>query len=124
MDIKTEEGEPEQTELQMEEKSEVRLSATCWVEYLCEVQLDVFCLYLSHSPQSSMSITYCCYFDCCLPLLLPKEGSLFSGQMMVEASGHRKEHDNVVTAVRLFGKCQCKRALRSVLQMLLAAVRC
>lgn len=124
MDIKTEEGEPEQTELQMEEKSEVRLSASCWVEYLCLVQLDAFCLYASHSSQSSMSVTCSCYMHCCLPLLLPKEGSPFSGQMVVEASGHRKEHDDVVTAVRLFGKCQCKRALRSVLQMLLTAIRC
>lgn len=34
MDIKTDEGEPEQAELQMEEKPEVRLSVSCWIEYL------------------------------------------------------------------------------------------
>ena len=127
MDIKTDEGEPEQTELQMEEKSEVRLSAICWVEYLYLVLLDAFCLHASHSFQSSMrpvGATCCCYLDCCLPLLLPKERSLFSGEMVVEASGHRKDHDNVIAAVRLFAKCKCKRALRSVLQMLLAAVKC
>lgn len=51
MEIKTDEGEPEQTELQMEEKSEVRLSASCWVEYL--VLPDALCLCSSHSFQSS-----------------------------------------------------------------------
>lgn len=30
MEIKTDEGEPEQTEMQMEEKSEVRLLIRCW----------------------------------------------------------------------------------------------
>jgi len=34
MEIKTDEGEPEQTELQMEEKSEVSLLVCCWGEYL------------------------------------------------------------------------------------------
>lgn len=115
MDIKTEEGEPEQTEMQMEEKSEVRLSASCWVGYLYLVLLDAFCLCASHSFQSSVravAATCCCHFGCCLKLLLPKEGSLFCGELVVEASGHRKDHNNVVAAVRLFGKCQCKRALR------------
>lgn len=119
MDIKTDEGEPEQTELQMEEKSEVRLSANCWVEYLYLVLLDAFCFHPSHSFQSSMravGVASCCYFDCCLPLLLPKEGSLFSGEMVVEASGPREDRDNVCSC-EFFGKCQCKRALRSVLQM-------
>lgn len=40
MDIKTDEGEPEQTELQMEEKSEVSCLVCCWVEYLYLVLLD------------------------------------------------------------------------------------
>lgn len=40
-----------------------------------------------------------------------KKGLLFSGELVVETSDHRKDHDNVVAAVRLFGKCQCKRAL-------------
>lgn len=59
MEIKTEEGEPEQTEMQMEEKSEVRLLTSCWVEYLHLVLLDAF----GHSFQNSVSCR------CYLPLL-------------------------------------------------------
>lgn len=98
MDIKTDEGEPEQTDLQMEEKSEVRLSASCWVEYLYLVLLDAFCFHANRSFQSSIravGAASCCCFDCCLPLLLPKEASLFSCEMVVEASGPREDCANV-----------------------------
>ena len=63
---------------------------------------DAFCLHASHSFQSSMravgATCCCCYFDCCLSLLLPKEGS-----RVLWWSGHRKDHDNVGAALRLFG---------------------
>lgn len=50
--------------------------------------------------------------------LIPKEGSVFSGEIVVEASGHRKGHYNVAAMKFCFDKCQCENALRSVLQLL------
>lgn len=50
--------------------------------------------------------------------LIPKEGSVFSGEIVVEVSGHRKDHYNVVAMRLCFGKCQCENALWSVLQLL------
>lgn len=50
--------------------------------------------------------------------LIPKEGPVFSGEIVVEVSGHRKDHYNVVAMKLCFGKCQCGNALCSVLQLL------
>lgn len=50
--------------------------------------------------------------------LIPKERSVFSGEIVVEVSGHKKDHYNVVAMKLCFGKYQCENAFRSVLQLL------
>lgn len=50
--------------------------------------------------------------------LIPKEGSLVSGEIVVEVNGYRKDHYNVVVMKLCFGKCQCENAFWSVLQLL------
>lgn len=50
--------------------------------------------------------------------LIPKDGSVFSGEIVVEVSGHKKDHYNGVAMKLCFGKYQCENAFRSVLQLL------
>lgn len=66
MEIKTDEGEPEQTEMQMEEKSEVRLLTRRWVEYLHLVLLAAFCHFFQNSVRAIGAACCYCSFDCCL----------------------------------------------------------
>lgn len=66
MEIKTDEGEPEQTEMQMEEKSEVRLLTRYGVEDLHLVLLDAFSHFFQNSVRAVGATCCCSSFDCCL----------------------------------------------------------